>query len=131
MSQCRPDMLADARGKVARLLLLQGLVAVLSGLIAFVTYGVTAGWSALLGGLIYWIPNSYFGFRVFRISGAQAAKKIVGNFYRSELMKLVLTAALFALVFQWLSVLPAALFAGFMATLLAHWFAFWVFGRTT
>ncbi|WP_152205807.1 ATP synthase subunit I [Marinobacter changyiensis] len=58
-----------------------------------------AGYSALLGGLIYVIPNAYFAHRMFRFQGARNARLMVGDLFRAESVKLALTAVFFAAVF--------------------------------
>ena len=58
-----------------------------------------AGYSALLGGLIYVIPNAYFVHRMFRVEGARQVSLMVGNMFRAESIKLALTAVFFAAVF--------------------------------
>jgi ATP synthase protein I len=58
-----------------------------------------AGYSALIGGLIYVIPNAYFAHRMFRYEGARQASLVVGNMFRAESIKLALTAVFFAAVF--------------------------------
>jgi len=58
-----------------------------------------AFYSALVGGLIYVIPNAYFAHRMFRYEGARHARLVVGNMFRAESIKLALTAVFFAAVF--------------------------------
>lgn len=73
-----------------------------------------AGYSALLGGMIAFLPNLYFAYKAFRYFGARSVKAIVQSFWSGEMGKLILTAALFALVFAGVERLNvAALFAGY------------------
>ena len=58
-----------------------------------------AGYSALIGGLIFVIPNAYFAHRMYRYQGARHARLMVGNMFRAEGIKLALTAVGFAAVF--------------------------------
>lgn len=58
-----------------------------------------AGYSAVLGGLIYVIPNAYFAHRVFRFQGARNMRLMVSDLFRAESVKLALTAVFFAAVF--------------------------------
>ena len=55
--------------------------------------------SALIGGLISFLPNSYFVFQAFRYQGARSADKVVKGFVRGELGKIGITIVLFALSF--------------------------------
>lgn len=58
-----------------------------------------AGYSALLGGLIFAMPNAYFARRVYRYEGARQTHLVVGNMFRAEAVKLALIAVFFAAVF--------------------------------
>ena len=51
------------------------------------------------------------------------AKKVVRTFYMGESAKLILTAVMFFLVFQWSEVVIIPLMAGFVAALTVFWFA--------
>ena len=55
--------------------------------------------SALIGGLISVLPNSFFVFQAFRYQGARNADKVVRGFVRGELGKIGITIVLFALSF--------------------------------
>jgi ATP synthase protein I len=89
-------------------------------------YAVAGGWqralSPALGGAIAFIPNLYFAMRIHRVAG-QEAKKIVRSFYAGESGKLLLTAALFFVVFQIPNIQIIPLLAGFIAALSVFWFA--------
>ena len=80
-------------------------------------FGVAVGYSALLGGLISALPNSYFALHAFKFQGARNADKVVKSFIRGELGKIVFTGVLFALSFTLVTSLDElALIAGFVAT---------------
>ena len=57
-----------------------------------------AGYSALIGGLIFVIPNAYFAHRAYRYQGARQMHLAVSNIFRAESIKLALTAVFFAAV---------------------------------
>jgi len=78
--------------------------------------------SSILGGSIAIIPNLYFALKVSSSTG-QDAKKVVRTFYMGESAKLILTAVMFFLVFQWAEVVIIPLMAGFVAALTVFWFA--------
>jgi ATP synthase protein I len=84
--------------------------------------GWQQGLSSALGGVAAFIPNLYFALRTVRSSG-KAARKIVNSFYAGESGKLLLTAALFIMIFKipHIEILP--LLAGYMAALSVFWFA--------
>ncbi len=96
----------------------QALLTVGIALTLWFFQGPVAGYSGLLGGLIALVPNAYFVFRVFRYSGARSTRAIVTEMFSGEAGKLILTAALFIVV--WLGVSPLeeiALFIGYLAGL--------------
>lgn len=102
------------RHPVFPLLLTQTGMVVLAGLLGWLWKGPVAGYSALLGGMIGLLPNLYFTYKAFRYFGARSAKAIVQSLWSGEMGKLILTAALFALVFAGVERLNvAALFAGY------------------
>ena len=114
---------AERRLRVVRQVIVWQLLASLAvGVLGLAISGVTGGWSALLGGLICWLPSCWFAYRAFRYSGARAARLIVRSFYAGEAGKMFLTMAMFALVFVNLeSVNALALFAGFAGVQLVNW----------
>lgn len=61
--------------------------------------GVVPAYSALLGGLISVIANSFFAAQAFRFGGARNAKKIVRSFMTGEIGKFIIVIGLFALSF--------------------------------
>ena len=88
---------------------------------AFLT--AKTGLTFILGGGLSIIPGWLFG-RIFFKSGTSGkAKTIVNTFYYGEGFKIILTLALFAIVFQWQDVEAVSLFAGFVATQFAYWVA--------
>ncbi|MGZ3831869.1 MAG: ATP synthase subunit I [Mucilaginibacter sp.] len=78
--------------------------------------------SAALGGAAAFIPNLYFALRVYRSAG-QEARKIVRSFYAGESGKLLLTGALFFMIFQFPNIEILPLLAVYMAALSVFWFA--------
>lgn len=89
----------------------------------FVVFG---GWhkivSPLLGGLAAAIPNAYFALRIYKASGRDA-RKIVNSFYAGESGKLLLTAALFIIIFQLPNIEILPLLTGYVTALSVFWFA--------
>ena len=98
-----------------------------SGLLALVALGAgimdsVTGKSLLIGGLIFLIPQSWFAWRVFRFSGAGAAREVVQGFYRGEAGKFLLTTAGFASAFLIAGPLQAAaLFGAYIVLHVVHW----------
>ena len=103
---------------VFRVLRAQSLVMLLAALIGTLLFDWLSGYSMLLGGLIALLANVYFAFKAFRYFGARSARAIVQSFWAGEMGKLILTAALFALVFVAVKPLqPLALFTGYLLVL--------------
>ncbi|MGZ5050523.1 MAG: ATP synthase subunit I [Methylobacter sp.] len=78
--------------------------------------------SAVLGGAAAFIPNLYFALRIYRSAG-QDARKIVRSFYIGESGKLLLTAALFFMIFQIPNIQILPLLSVYVAVLSVFWFA--------
>jgi len=114
---------AGERLRVIKLILVgQFLAMVLVGSVGYLLAGQVSGLSAMLGGLIAWLPNTYFALRAFRYRGARAAQKIVRSFYAGAFGKMILTMAMFAIVFIKVKPLSAlALFIGFAIVQTANW----------
>lgn len=103
---------------VFRVLWAQCLVMLVAALCGTVIFDRLAGFSMLLGGLIALLANVYFAFKAFRYFGARSVQAIVQSFWAGEMGKLILTAALFALVFVAVKPLqPLALFTGYLLVL--------------
>ena len=114
---------AGERLRVIKLILLGQFLAMLVVAAAgLLLGGQVTGFSALLGGLIAWLPNTYFALRAFRYRGARAAQKIVRSFYAGAFGKMILTMAMFAVVFIKVKPLGAlALFVGFALVQTMNW----------
>ncbi len=114
---------AGERLRVIKLILLgQFLAMLIVGLVGLVLGGSLVGLSAALGGSIAWLPNVYFALRAFRYRGARAAQKIVRSFYAGAFGKMILTMAMFAIVFIKVKPISAlALFVGFAIVQTMNW----------
>ena len=78
--------------------------------------------SAMLGGMAAFVPNLYFALRIHRSAG-QEARKIVNSFYAGESGKLLLTGALFMMIFQVPNIQILPLLVSYIAALSVFWFA--------
>ncbi|MGS2723506.1 ATP synthase subunit I [Porticoccus sp. GXU_MW_L64] len=79
--------------------------------------------SAAVGGLIQIIPHAWFTRQAYRYTGARQVRNIVNAMYRGESGKILLSAALFAVVFkrfEWVE--PVALFTSFGAMIFVQLF---------
>jgi ATP synthase protein I len=105
-----------------RLLMCQLSMTVLLAAIALL-YSSIAAISAILGGLVSIVPTAYFATKLFRHHGAQAARQIVSSFYKGEALKIILTIALFGLVFKFFNIIPLIFFAVYIMVQMVFWFA--------
>ena len=97
-------------------------VAITTGVsaIGYIALSPLHAFSLAVGGFVAIIPQSLFGFWLFRRRGARNARAIAKNLFVGEGLKLSMTAVLFTLV--WLNSDPletAAVLAGFVVTVLA------------
>ncbi len=100
---------------IPRVLTWQFVIGVALAAVLWVVYGNAAGYSALLGSLACVIPNAFLGLRI--MATRRDAKALLRAAWIGELIKLVLTVAIFTLVFALVRPLSAAaLFAGFIVT---------------
>ena len=106
-----------------RLIVCQLSITMLVATLALVASGGTTAISALLGGGVSVVPNAYFAKTMFRFQGARAAKQIVTSFYKGEAVKMVLTIALFTLVFKFFTIIPMVFFAVYIVVQMTFWFA--------
>lgn len=97
-----------------------GMVLVV-GIVAWL-FGPLAASSAVLGGLVCFIPTVWFALRAFRHTGARSATDIVRSLYAGASGKMVLTIVLFGFLFYYVKPLNAiAVFAGFAAVSVMNW----------
>lgn len=105
-----------------RIVLAQFVLALVAGFIAWGAMGSAVAIAIFAGGLINVIANLYFAFHVFR-GGVRAAPSVLRGFYLAEVVKLLLTAALFAVALAVLKLAPLPLLLGFAVTLAGYWLA--------
>jgi ATP synthase protein I len=106
---------------VAKVLSLQILIVFVVSL-GFAIRGWQEAYSSLLGGIAAFVPNLYFALKLGS-AASKDAKSMLNSFYRGEFIKILLTAALFALILQVPSIKVLPLFAGYAAALTVFWFA--------
>ncbi len=91
----------------------QGVGFITGLLILFLTLEKTKAVSFGLGFLVCLLPNFVFYLLYFRYQGAQYLHTIKNRFYIGEMVKLVLTGGMFALVWQIVWVEPGWVFCGY------------------
>ena len=85
-------------------------------IISYLLAGSQASYSALLGGLVSVLSNTYFAWKLFTHTGARAAQRIVVNLYVAEGMKLLISAVGLTLIFVGLPADPTVVLVGFLVT---------------
>lgn len=105
---------------VKRLLLWQASIVAVAVVIAYLVGGMSTARSALLGGLIAFLPNVYLARRV-GVAQNKTAQEIVRSFYIGETVKIIVTALLFGLALHVPGVVFAPLIAAFIAALMVFW----------
>lgn len=108
---------------VRRVLQFQALTMVVVSALALLAGGAAEARSALLGGLVGFLPNAYFAAKFGRSDPGKSAKEVVRTFYLGESIKLIITALLFILVFQLPGIVFMPLFIGFLSVIMVFWFA--------
>ncbi len=107
---------------------LAGVVVLAS--LALIFHGVTSGFSVLMGGLAYVIPNLIFVWRVFRFVGARQMTLFMAAFFYGEAMKLILSAILFLVIVKYLPVSLLSVLVGYIGAIVAFWIVcLWHFSR--
>lgn len=114
---------------VYRLIIVQLLLSIAAAAGFWLFKDARASVAAFLGGMVYTIPNALFVKQVFEYRPAREINRIVWAFYRGEVLKLALTALLFAMVFKWVKPLDVgAFFAAFILVLITNTLAPLIWG---
>jgi ATP synthase protein I len=100
-----------------KLILLQGVVALVTTVIIFLGWGISAGLSALAGGAIAVLPHLVFALYAFRYMGASRANQAYASLKRGNGLKFMLTIVLFALMLKLYSVVLLPFFGAYVLVL--------------
>lgn len=104
------------------------IVLVICGGFALIS-GRVAAYSSLIGGVLFTVPQLYFGFKAFLYSGARAIQNIVTSFYKGESTKILVIACGFAVVFNFVKPLDYfALYFTFISVLVVNCFTPYLIG---
>lgn len=96
----------------------QGIGFILGLIALFISQEKPSAVSFGLGFLVCLLPNFVFYLLYFRYQGAQYLQTIKNRFYIGEMVKLVLTGGMFALVWQISWIEPSWVFCGYGMSLL-------------
>jgi ATP synthase protein I len=108
---------------VRRLLISQTILTMLVAFGCLLGIGQVAAGSAVLGGLVSILPSAIFARQLFKYHGAHNARRIVNGFYQGEALKIVISVALFAIVFILFKINPIVFFATYILVQMVLWFA--------
>ena len=112
--------------QAARVLVLQAALTAAAAAIAALVWGFSAGAWALVGGAVCVVPSAMFAFKLSR-AASRSGQAFGVAFVLGELIKVVLVAALFALIYSRFGGLnAAALLFGFIAATQGYFLAFLV-----
>ncbi len=112
------------RPPIIKIFCTQLAVSLLISALYYLLSGGVAAYSALLGGLVFVIPQLYFGIKAFMFSGARAIDKIVVSFYKGESSKIIIIVVGFALIFTFIKPLDYfALYSSFITILIVNCFS--------
>ncbi|MDF1645661.1 MAG: ATP synthase subunit I [Legionellaceae bacterium] len=95
-------------------------------IVSLLVWRMSNTYSALsftLGGLVWVIPQVFFAVFLFQEQRVRFSQAILKRAYKGEAFKLILSACLFAGVFQWGRVTPLVFFMGYFLAQLFSWFA--------
>jgi len=85
-------------------------------------YSITAAYSALLGGLLYLLPNIFFAWRVLSRQ-SNTPRGVLADMYIGEIWKMAITILLFAVIFILVpTVSPFPLFLTFILLHILNWY---------
>ncbi|MFV1872429.1 MAG: ATP synthase subunit I [Oleiphilus sp.] len=112
------------RPPIVKIFCTQLAVTLLISAIYYLLNGRVAGLSAFLGGLVFILPQLYFGLKAFMYSGARAIDKIVISFYKGESTKILIIVIGFALIFSFIKPIDYfALYSSFITLLIVNCFS--------
>lgn len=109
------------QGKAYRLVLWQLIGIALIALIALIVRGRLDGYSVLVGGLAYGLPNLIFVWLVFRYVGANRMYSFVAAFFIGEMLKMVFSAIFFILIVKYLPVSLLFVLIGLTGAMVSFW----------
>jgi len=115
------DIIKTNKAVAYRYLAVEAAVTAAIALILLISVDVTAACSAILGGVVFILPNWLFTGLVFRQSDSDTARGILYRFFVGEALKIFVTIVLFAACFIMIRPLNImALFATFIVTMVIN-----------
>ncbi|GGO77352.1 F0F1 ATP synthase subunit I [Marinobacterium nitratireducens] len=117
--------LSTPLGRVLAILLAQAGVALILCAVLLLLTGRVEAWSALLGSLIYLVPNLYFALRTLSRRHGLSGPKVLAAMYIGQIWKMALAILGFSLVFVLVEpISPFSLFGAFILQQILGWIAY-------
>jgi len=113
-------LLRTVRDQAYRFMILPTGVVMVVALLAGMLFGSKIGYSILLGGVVWWVPNFYFAHKLFAKMETRS-QQMLRVFLRAEIIKLVLYGVFFILAYKFFSVAILPFLLGFMLAQAAFW----------
>ena len=113
----------DHRQAAFRIVGVQTVVTIFFAAAVLAWWGADAGWSALAGGAICVIASGGFAARVFRRDSRGDPRRVLSAFYVGEVLKIGLTAGLFAVAIVATDLDVLVMFLAYLAATAVFWFA--------
>lgn len=105
-----------------KVILLQASLIMGAALLALITVGKVGAYSALAGGIAYWLPNLMF---VLRLKRADINGQVsVWMFFAGEFLKIACTVGILVVAARLFEVHWLCMLGGLMAAVQANFFAF-------
>lgn len=111
-----------------QLILAQFLGVIILAFAALLFNNIKSGFSVLMGGIAYVLPNIIFVWRVFRYVGASQMVQFLTAFMIGEVLKLFISGILFLVIVKHLPVSLLSELVGFVGAIVSFWIAcLWFF----
>jgi ATP synthase protein I len=105
----------NTRNTVLGVLLIQTIVMLVLSAALLLLKGKVVAYSALLGGLVYILPNLYIALRTLPHRAGSTAGMVLAQLYVGQIWKMALSVAGFAAIFIWVKPLsPFPIFGTFI-----------------
>lgn len=101
----------QARRLASRFILTQ-LMTTISLSAVLLMYDYTVAYSALAGGMVATLANTWFAIKVFRVGTNETPETVLATFYVGEIYKFVFTGAMFVVAFVLIKPLNIVAFMG-------------------
>lgn len=114
-------LIKQYRKKSYQIVFFQSLVSSLLASVFFILFGMPSLVSLFLGGAIVIVSNFIFATFAFSFVGGSDPDKVLKGFYRGEVLKLLFTMSLLAVVFSTLKIDFYSFFVGYSCSLASSW----------